>query len=60
MRQSITDEIAISILDEKITGCQKVLLELEAGTIDFENAYMEMRMYQIQKENLSEDGGADE
>ena len=35
-------------------------VEVEAGTVDFEKTYMEMRMYQMHKGNLLKGGGADE
>lgn len=53
--REITGELAIQILDNAIDKCRKTLQTLEVGTEDFDNAYMEMRSYQMHKNTLLKD-----
>ena len=55
--REITDELALLILDEAIERCKKALLTLEIGTDAYDNVYMEMRSYQMNKDTLLNGGG---
>lgn len=50
--KKITDKLAIQILDDSIERCRRALQNLEIGTEDFDNVYMEMRSYQMHKKSL--------
>lgn len=58
--KEITDKLAMQILDKEIAKCGKALQALEIGTVDFDNVYMEMRSYQMHRNTLLGDGGAND
>lgn len=57
--REITDELAMQILDRGIRKCEKALRNLEIGTEEYDNTFMELRMYQMHKDTLlmKKDGG---
>lgn len=56
--KEISDGLAIHILTEGIERCKKSLRNLEIGTEDFDNVFLELRSYQRQKTRLLKGGGA--
>ena len=48
----ITDELAVEILDKAIQKCKDILMDLEKETEDYDNAFLELRMYQMHKATL--------
>ncbi len=45
-----TDELALQILNRGIRKCEKALQNLEIGTEDYDNVFMEKRMYEMHRD----------
>lgn len=50
--RGFTDELAMEIIDREIRKCEKALRNLEIGTENYDNVFMELRMYQMHKDTL--------
>lgn len=56
MNKEFTYELAMKILDGKIRKCETALRKLENGTEDYDATFVELRMYEMHRDQLMNKG----